>query len=150
MTNRSYYIELIFLPVSRSRKKNAYLITNLRDIVKSLSHDVKLHILEEKLNFLKVAALNMIMKQRIAFLQNMRQQGRKLGVGKTEKFKKLENWHLFGPLAQKYLNRIKSFPYIILNNKYYSGIPRNYSVLEFFERYLLNFKYLYFALYSEY
>jgi len=95
MTNRSYYIELIFLPVSRSRKKNAYLITNLRDIVKSLSHDVKLHILEEKLNFLKVAALNMIMKQRIAFLQNMRQQGRKLGVGKTEKFKKLENWHLF-------------------------------------------------------
>ena len=48
---------------------------------------------------------------------------------KQEKYKVDE--FLFGDLAAKYLDNIKQFPYILLKNRMYEGIPLNFSLNSF-------------------
>ena len=117
-------IVFIFLPVSPSNYINSQFESYLGEfsIQKSCFNKVQISELLEK-------AQNITQKRYRQYKTYRIQDSDYFNHPKQEKYKVDE--FLFGDLAAKYLDNIKQFPYILLKDRMYEGIPLNFSLNSF-------------------
>ncbi len=117
-------IAFVFLPVSPADYVNSLFESYLGEFNMLNSN---LH--KEQINKILERAHNVMQKRYKQYKTYRIQDNDYFIPPKQEKYK--INKFLFGDLAAKYLDCIKQFPFILVKDRFYEGIPLNFSLTSF-------------------